>query len=181
MQVITRLTLAAAGALLPFLASAQVVTDPAKAAAARDSVLQQAAQTRQLLEKQTSSFEVRARRLGKRRLVTRGYASTAKTSSSVMSQGVSSKEVLLWKRVSWQRRNGNVEETFRSYGNQQPSLRQSHHNGQLTFLEVMQYRKREFVSRPVTVKRGLLTRNGYVRWGGTSYILPSESYRPAGS
>lgn len=171
MSFLTRFSLATASSLLPLLASAQ--TPPAAptttAAAARDSVLLQAAQARQALEQRTSSFEVKARRVGRRRLVTRGYARLGAPA------GTAGQDRLLWKKVLVHRRNGGTLEKFSGYQSRHTALRETRHNGHLSYLKLMRYQTIPFKSKPAAVLVGQLTADGYVRWKNQYYILPAHT------
>ncbi|MCA8833041.1 hypothetical protein [Hymenobacter pini] len=61
-------------ALLATTAQAQVVTDPARATAALDSLLQSATAVRQQLHMQTHHFETKSPWSGRRRQRVRGFA-----------------------------------------------------------------------------------------------------------
>jgi hypothetical protein len=164
---------------LSFSSQAQVVTDPARALAARDSVQQQATAIRQELEGLTLNFVVRAPRSGKRRIITRGYGPRQPVQGATAAAAAPrvGRRTLLWRKVEVRRRSGTTVEKFRGYSylGRQPVLQETRHNGRLTYLVATRYKLIPFVSKPAVTSRGVLTGTGFVRWGKFQYIVPSGS------
>ncbi|MGY2130792.1 hypothetical protein ACW9KT_01080 [Hymenobacter sp. HD11105] len=77
-----RLVICAGVSLLSLSASAQVITDPIAATAARDSLLQKADDTRQQIAKNAERFATSAPRTATARHVVRGYYSTPSSPAS---------------------------------------------------------------------------------------------------
>ena len=87
-------------------AKAQLIADPAQALAARDTLLQQAAQLRQQVQAQSAFFMANGHTPRLRRQVVRGTVGlTAKA-------GTATTIPLRWRQVTRYRRNGRVQEHF---------------------------------------------------------------------
>ncbi|WP_162910790.1 hypothetical protein [Hymenobacter oligotrophus] len=177
MLTITRAGVVAAISLLPGWATAQVVTDPGKATAARDSVVHAANTLRQELQSRTIGFKTKAPAAGKRRVVARGYAQPERlmATASASSGGRTTKQVLLWKHVRRIRRNGTTLDRFYGYQGKHPVLEETRHNGQLTYVRVTRYKWTPYVSLPTVAKQGWLSSSGYVRWGTETFIVPTAA------
>jgi hypothetical protein len=120
---------------------------------------------RQALENRTNSFQVKAWHAGRRRVVTRGYGLQGAAASS---------QRLLWKKVLVHRRTGSTLERFSGYQGSLTALRETRHNGQLSYLKLMRYQTIPFKSKPAAVLVGQVTADGYVRWKNHYYILPTR-------
>ncbi|UYZ58416.1 hypothetical protein [Hymenobacter latericus] len=177
MLTITRVGVVAAISILPSWAGAQVITDVGKATAARDSVVHTANTLRQELQSRTVSLVTKAPAIGKRRVVTRGYAQPERlvATATASVEGRTPKQVLLWKHVRRVRRNGATLDVFYGYQGKHPVLEETRHNGQLAFVRITRYKWTPYVSLPTVAKQGWLSGNGYVRWGTESYILPATA------
>ncbi|NVO31520.1 hypothetical protein [Hymenobacter lapidiphilus] len=144
-------------------ASAQVITDGPRATAARDSLLQAATNFRLGIESQTSRFNIRAGRAGKRRQRIRGYV-----------VGFSRRPV--WEIKRLHRFNGTTEELFTAYTDGVTSMKQRTVDGELTYLW-LHYITGKTASAatpsPLTIGYGEYLPNGHLRWKQAQYILPT--------
>lgn len=169
---VTRVLLAAGASLLPLLASAQLITDPTRATAARDSVLQQASALRLQLEQQTKKPTIKAPFKGVRRVVTRGYRVRANRQDPTTA---TSHVQLVWKCVTRVRRTGSTVEKFKGYADGRLALREVRVDGQVRYLEVQTFRLLPAVQGPTPSYRSLLTANGLVLWRQDYYQLPATA------
>lgn len=155
--------LAVAGSLLPGLAQAQLISDPAQAGVARDSVLLTANRYRAGIEQQAQRFNVKVFRLGKRRRVVHGYYLKRQAATSTRRE-------LAWKHVARTLRSGTVRERYVGYIDKQRVLEESRTNGQVNYVRLHRLVR---VASTVT-SRGLvgqLSREGYVTWQKNQFLF----------
>ncbi|RTQ47457.1 hypothetical protein EJV47_18705 [Hymenobacter gummosus] len=151
--------------LLPQLSQAQLVNDPAQAAAARDSVLARANDYHQRIEQRAKVFSVRVHRLGKRRRVVRGYY----VQGSTVGPSVRKRA---WKHVTRTLATGVVRERYLGYVEGEKVLEETRTNHQTTYVRVHRLVKASNVNFIIgRAPLGYCTSEGYVKWGREQYIL----------
>ncbi|MBH8556553.1 hypothetical protein [Hymenobacter negativus] len=164
-------------ALLVLLAApthAQLITDPARAAAARDTLLQQAAQLRLHAEQTSPIFNTNARARGRRRVVVQGISH--QNSGTLPNDGVRqtqwAPDNIAWRHVTRYRRDGRVQERYRLSAGHQMLLNERRLNGAVIWLSVPV----AYTSVPgmVVRHRGLFLRTGYVMLDKDQYVLPKS-------
>lgn len=171
MRFFSSLLLTAAVGLLPLLASAQVVTDAARATVARDSVLQASTHYQQLIEQASQRFEMRTPHLGKRRRVVRGYALVTQVGGH---QFAAPRRMLAWKHVTRTYRTGAVREDYTGYLNGRLVLEEHRTNQQPDYIRLY-YLPKPGDTSSARPRRGELTREGYVHWGRDLFVLPKPA------
>ncbi|QIL76461.1 hypothetical protein [Hymenobacter sp. HDW8] len=167
--------------MISLSAQAQVINDPLIAAAARDSLLQQADAIRQQIAKNAGRFTVSAPRTATARHVVRGYyftsgilptnssGSPAKSSGTVFKAGQ-----LAWKHVTKTYLSGATNERYTGYANNGlVVLRERRHNGSVTWLNLNATTPLEG-QKAKAVSTGTYTCEGYVRWGRKLYLAPRQ-------
>lgn len=167
MRLFTSLLLAAGASLLPLLASAQLITDPARATVARDSVLLMATQYRQTVEQKAGAFRVGTPHQGLRRRRAKGYYVQQAKGSITTRQ-------LAWKQRVRQLRTGVVRERYKAYIDGRKVMTATFTNQQLNYVDL----RRLVYIGPTLVgqeRLGLLTREGYVRWRKEQFLLPAPN------
>ncbi|TGE09288.1 hypothetical protein [Hymenobacter fodinae] len=170
MQKTTALLIVATAFFLrPLATQAQAVTDVPKATAARDSLLQMAASTRQELS-QTTKFEISAPRMGLRRHVVQGYTLAANPNKLPADRV---KRLYVWKQTTRYLRNGQIKEKYVAQVNNQKILQERRLNGTTTWMKLARGLDL-FNKNPATNKYigGIYTRDGYFIWNGQLYALP---------
>lgn len=152
-----------AGILLGTLPSrAQFIADPARAAAARDTLFREAQLLRQAVQQRASFFEAKPRNRFARRVVVSGKE-VAAASQDRYAPRVS------WEQVIRYRRNSRVQQTFRARHGGVVLLEERRLNGRVLWLSMP----------PVASKLQIGTRtsgryydSGYLSLGRTEYALP---------
>ncbi|OWP63475.1 hypothetical protein CDA63_08850 [Hymenobacter amundsenii] len=155
----------------PFLASAQLTTEPARplaarALAARDSLLKMAAATRFELAEQTWVDLQTPNRT--RRHIIRGYAANAKQTDSD-----GRKKTLIWQHRTIYRRNGRIQEKYTAYLNNRTILEERWLNGSELWIRLRRPQDLKLAA-PLSpaVFNGTYARGGYINWNGKNYLLP---------
>jgi hypothetical protein len=159
--------------ILPLTLSAQTVTDPTQATAARDSLFNQATTVRQQLEQKAVQQLTKAPRTGAYRIVAKGYYPASATHKS------SSK--LAWKHKIIYRYGGTRLELYTAYSeNGKVLLQERRNNGELTWLRLQNYYVPSNLVLPVPTPRssGTYAAKNYVFWNGKSYLLPNRLVKP---
>ncbi len=151
-------------------AQAQFITDPARATAARDTILHEALLLRQRAEQTTRVFVTNARRRQKRIVIsgTVDPALLAPTSTSGPTRPVPPR--IRWQHVTHYRRNGRVQERFRIWLSSNIVLDERRLNGTVLWLSVpAQYSAA--MGLPLR-HRGFYLRTGYLLYDKDVYVLP---------
>lgn len=112
--------------LLAGTARAQLITDPAQALAARDTLLQQAARLRQLVQAQSRFFETNARTQSHRTQRVQGTAQLAGPTPAK----------LTWRHKTRYRRNGRVQEHYVILDRDRIILDEYRLNGSINWLSI---------------------------------------------
>lgn len=161
-------------ALLLFASSvqAQLITDPARATAARDTLLQQAAQLRLRAEQTSAFFTTNAHARSRRRMVVMGISrqnsGTLPTTNVRQSQW--GRDNTTWRHVTRYRRDGRVLERYRLTMGYQTVLKERRLNGAVIWLSIpVAYSK---VMGTAIRHRGLFLRTGYLTLDNSEYALP---------
>ncbi|WP_310391446.1 hypothetical protein [Hymenobacter sp.] len=163
-------------ALLLFAASAQAqfITDPARATAARDTLLREAQQLRQRVEQTTRRFSTNARGRSRKRVVVVGEVDpTLAAGVPAPGQPQPVQPRIRWKHVTRYRRNGRVQERFRAWLDNNTLLDERRLNGTVLWLSLpLPY------SSPLGVvmrHRGFYLRTGYLVYDKDVYVLPQPA------
>ena len=153
-------------------ARAQLITDPARATAARDTLLQQSAQLRLRAEQTTASFTTNSRNRGRRRVVVLGVS--RQNSATLPNTGVRltdwAPDNVVWRHVTRYRRNGRVVERYILSMGHQTVLRERRLNGNVIWLSIPVAQPR--VMGTAIRHRGLFLRTGYLVLDQSQYVLP---------
>jgi hypothetical protein len=177
-RIFSTAAVAAALSLLPGLAQAQLVTDPARAAAARDSVVLMANRYRQTIEQQAGRFDVKVHRLGKRRRVVRGYYFKKATNPNALNAAVvSTKRERAWKHVTRTLATGVVRERYVGYLEDKEVLEETRTNHQTTYVRVHRLVKAAANVNFIVARalHGYYTSEGYVKWGREQFLLTAPT------
>ncbi|MFD2786854.1 hypothetical protein [Hymenobacter rubripertinctus] len=149
--------------------SAQVITEPARALAARDSLLQTAAATRlELAEQTTLVLKIRRKT---RRHIARGYSITPQGMDPHTGER---KRGVVWEHRIIYRRNGRIQEKYTAYLLDRPILEERWLNGSVLWLRMgrpQDLRMTKF-AQDQPAYNGTYIRGGYVSWQGRKYRLP---------
>ncbi|MBX0291907.1 hypothetical protein K3G63_15750 [Hymenobacter sp. HSC-4F20] len=137
---------------------AQIITDPARAVAARDSLLNFAGETKLAIQQQSAHFKAKTSHLGARRHVVEGFL-----------PGASGR--FHWKHKTIQRRNGAVVERYIALQQGRQVLRERRLNGVITYLQ-LQLPLPTAASNIPRGHMGMYMREGYLRWNKNQYVLP---------
>ncbi|OUJ76266.1 hypothetical protein [Hymenobacter crusticola] len=159
--------------ILPLTLSAQTVTDPTRATAARDSLFNQATQVRQQVEQKSTQPPTKAPRNGAYRIIVKGYY--------VPSAGTKGSSTLAWKHTIIYRYGGTRLELYTAYSDKgKVLLQERRNNGELTWLKVQNYQTPALtsVSFPTWRSSGSYAAKNYVWWNGQSYLLTSRLVKP---
>jgi hypothetical protein len=165
------------GGLLAFLllagnAHAQLITDPARATAARDTLLHQAAQLRLRAEQTSALFATNARNRGRRRMAVVGVSH--QNSATLPTAGIRhtqwAPDNVVWRHVTRYRRNGRVVERYRLSMGHQTVLKERRLNGSVIWLSIPVAHSN--VMGTAIRHRGLFLRTGYVILDNDQYVLP---------
>lgn len=157
----------------PLTLSAQTVTDPAQATAARDSLFDQATTVRQQVEQRSAQQPTKAPRRGAYRIVAKGYY--------VPATGKKASTDLAWKHKMIYRFDGTRTEIYTAYSERgKVMLQERRNNGELTWLRLQNYYVPNTLLLPVPTWRasGTYAAKNYVWWNGQSYLLPSRLVKP---
>lgn len=150
-------------------AQAQFITDPARAAAARDTLLREAQQLRQRAEQTTRVFVTNARGHSRQRVVIVGKVDPALVATTP-NKSQPTPPRITWKHITRYRRNGRVQERFRIWLNSNTLLDERRLNGTVLWLSVpTQY------SAPMGLvirHRGFYLRTGYLLYDKEVFVLP---------
>ncbi|GAB3864378.1 hypothetical protein GCM10028824_01840 [Hymenobacter segetis] len=158
--------------LLAAPAHAQLITDPARAAAARDTLLHQAAQLRLRAEQTSLNFNTNARGRYRRRVVVTGFS--RQNSGTLPTAGVRQMQWVpdnvAWRHITRYRRNGRVMERYRLTMGHQTLLSERRLNGTIIWLSIpVAYSN---AMGTAVRHRGLYLRTGYVMLDKDQYVLP---------
>lgn len=170
---LTQLLLPTALLLAPLTLSAQTVTDPTQATAARDSLFKQATTVRQQIEQKSVQPAPKAPRQGAYRIVAKGYY--------VPSTGKQVSRNLAWKHKMIYRFDGTHIELYTAYlEDGKVALQERRHNGELTWLKLQNYQVPKGLAVPIVTWRasGTYAAKNYVWWNGQSYLLPNRLVKP---
>jgi hypothetical protein len=153
-------------------ARAQLITDPARATAARDTLLHQAAQLRLRAEQTSASFTTNSRGRSRRRVVVLGIS--RQNSATLPNNGVRqtqwAPDNVVWRHITRYRRNGRVLERYRISMGHQTVLNERRLNGNVIWLSIpIAYSN---VMGTAIRHRGLFLRTGYVVLDLSQYVLP---------
>ena len=157
--------------LLAGTAHAQLITDPARATAARDTLLHQAAQLRLRAEQTTAVFKTNAQGRSRRRVVVLGISqrnSATQTTGVRQSQWASNNVV--WRHVTHYRRNGLLQERYRLSIGHKTLLNERRLNGNIIWLSIPMATTN--VLGTALQHRGLFLRTGYIMLDKDEYVLP---------
>ena len=150
-------------------AQAQLITDPARATAARDTLLREAQRLRLLVAQGTPVFITNASYRNRRRVVATG---TFVPTPAVMVPSVIGQRVALsatWKHVTHYRRNGRVQEKFRLRLDGQVLLDERRIDGAVRWLSLAASGARGGLPAR---HLGLYLQTGYVFCDGAACVLP---------
>lgn len=142
-------------------AKAQLINDPARATAARDTLLRQAIQLRQQVQGQSAFFTMNGHTRRLRRQVMRGTATPATADAS---------PTLYWKQVTRYRRNGRVQEHFYIKTNSKLILEEYRLNGRTLRLDVLSQVPGSGSLTPRHL--GRYWQSGYLVLDRKQYVLP---------
>ncbi|MBO2008906.1 hypothetical protein [Hymenobacter negativus] len=164
--------LLALSVLLAGPARAQLITDPARALAARDTLLQQAAQLRLRAEQTSPFFKTNSHGRGRRRVVVQGIS--GQNSGALPATGVRqtqwTPDNVVWRHVTCYRRNGRLLERYRLSMGHKTLLRERRLNGNVIWLSIpVAYSN---VMGTAIRHRGLFLRTGYLTLDNDQYVLP---------
>ena len=159
-------------ALLAAPAHAQIITEPARSAAARDTLLSQAAQLRQRAEQTSPFFTTNARGHNRRRVIVQGIAQikSATTAPGSLRQNAWAPDNIAWRHVTRYRRNGRVQERFRLTMGKKMVLKEARLNGNILWVSMPAAYSN--VMGLAMRHRGLYLRTGYVVLDKDEYALP---------
>ncbi|WP_324673911.1 hypothetical protein [Hymenobacter sp. GOD-10R] len=158
---------------LPLTLSAQTVTDPAQATAARDSLFNQATLVRQQIEQKSTQPPTKAPRKGAYRIIAKGYY--------VPSAGTKGSSSLAWKHKLIYRYDGTRIELYTAYlVSGKEVLEERRNNGELTWLKLQNYQTPAHTSidLPTWRSSGTYAAKNYVWWNSKSYLLPNRLVKP---
>jgi hypothetical protein len=156
-------------------AQAQFITDPARATAARDTILHEALLLRQRAEQTTRVFATNARGHSRKQVVVSGtvdptLVATAPASAQAQAQAQAVPPRIKWMHFTRYRRNGRVQERFRIWLNGNILLDERRLNGAVLWLSIpAQYRDAMGLRMR---HRGLYLRMGYLLYDKEVYVLP---------
>ena len=166
--------LAALLALLLFaVTSAQaqlLITDPARAAAARDSLLHEAQRLRLLATQNTREFSTNARRRSPRRVRVRGTFIPVPVVTTRTVLGRDEPSCITWRHITRYRRNGRVQEKFCIMQDERVLLNERRLNGTVRWLALPQPFGTA-MGQPLR-QSGLYLQTGYLVCNGVGYVLP---------
>jgi hypothetical protein len=158
--------------LLTSTSRAQIITDPARATAARDTLFQQAAQLRQLAEQTSPFFKTNVRGRSRRRVVVMGISRQA--SGILPAAGIRqtqwAPDNVAWRHVTRYRRDGRLIEWYRLTMGNKVLLKESRLDGSVIWLSI-----------PIAYSnamgknirhRGLYLRTGYLMLDKDQFALP---------
>ena len=153
---------------------AQLITDPIRAAAARDTLLREAEQLKRGVAGASASFITNALAHPRKRVVVVGLVNPTLVPSGKESPGLPPRvpPVVRWRHVTHYRRNGRVQERYRISVNGNDILRERRLNGIVTWLTIPTTYSQ--VAGTVMRHRGLYLRSGYVRLDNQTFnLVPS--------
>ena len=152
-------------------AQAQLITDPGRAAAARDTLLREAERVR-LGVAQVSNLTANARVNYRKRVVVAGLYNPALLPADQRKPGplYPGSPVVRWRHVTRYRRNGRVQEQYRLTVNGNNIMRERRLNGVVTWL-VIPAAYSQVAGTPMR-HRGFYLRSGYVRLDNDLFALP---------
>lgn len=153
-------------------APAQVITDPVRAAAARDTLLREAERLRLGVAQLTQPFLTNAQTHYRKRVVVVGLINPALVPVGQRSPGPlpPGSPVVRWRHVTRYRRNGRVQEWYRLTVNGNNIVRERRLNGAVTWL-VIPAAYSQVAGTPMR-HRGFYLRSGYVRLDNDLFALP---------
>lgn len=141
---------------------AQFVADPARAAAARDTLFREAQLLRQAVQQRTAFFEAKPRNRFARRVVVSGNEPAAASQDRYAPR-------LSWEQVTRYRRNGRVQQTFRAKHGGVVLLEEQRLNGRVLWLSMPPVASKLQIGTHVS---GRYYDSGYLVLGRTEYALP---------
>ncbi|MFD1468976.1 hypothetical protein ACFQ48_12135 [Hymenobacter caeli] len=155
------------------LARAQVIADPARALAARDTLLRQAEQLRQQVQQTSPRLATNALGRPRRRTQVSGFTArggrrpAARPGEAPL--GAARPVLIFWSQQTRYHRNGRVQERFYATVNNRVLFDERRLNGRVVWLVVSQA---PGPGRVAARHRGLLLA-GYVALDGQQYALPA--------
>ena len=158
--------------LLATSARAQLITDPTRATAARDTLLHQADQLKLRAEHTSAFFNTNARARSRRHVVVTGISrqSSGTLPNAGVRQNQWAPDNVAWRHVTRYRRNGRVEERYRLTMGNKLLLKERRLNGAITWLSIpVAYSN---VMGTAIRHRGLYLRTGYVILDKEQYAFP---------
>ena len=160
--------------LVTSAAHAQLITDPIRAVAARDTLLREAEGLQRGVAQVTLPFITNARAHYRKRVVVVGLVNPSLMPASKINPGqpAAGAPVIRWRHVTHYRRNGRVQESYRLTVNGNDILRERRLNGTVTWLTIP-----AAYSQVAGIKmrhRGLYLRSGYVRLDNEDFTLPQR-------
>lgn len=155
-------------------AQAQFITDPARALAARDTLLREAQQLRLRAGQTTRGFITNARSHSRKRVVVIGTVDpTLAATTPAASTPPPRPPLITWKHVTRYRHNGRVQERFRIRLSGNTLLDERRLNGSVLWLSIpAQYRNA--MGLPMR-HRGVYFRMGYLLYDDAVYVLPQPA------
>lgn len=161
-----------AGLLLSTAAQAQLITNPARAVAARDTLWHEAEQLKRGAAQVALPFTTNARVHSRKRVVVVGVVDPALIPGGARSPGQPAPvpPVVKWRHITRYRRNGRVQESYRLSVNGNDVLRERRLNGTVIWLHIPAAYSQ--VAGTPMHHRGLYLRSGYVRLDNEAFVLP---------
>ncbi|NVO83597.1 hypothetical protein [Hymenobacter terrestris] len=147
-------------------ASAQAITDAARATAARDSLMRAVESIHAQLVQKTG-FVLKTPNRKRRHLVSGNYI----TPRIIDAETGQKRQFVLWKHRTIYRRNGRIEEKYTAYQPGGLLLQERRLNGQIIWL-VLSPRRSDAVANPL-LRYARYIRGGYLLWNQRQYVLPT--------
>jgi hypothetical protein len=158
--------------LLAGPARAQLITDPARATAARDTFLHQAAQLRLRAEQTSAVFKTNAQGRSRRRVVVLGISNhnNATRTTTGVRQTQWAPNNVVWRHVTRYKRDGRLLERYRLSIGHKILLSERRLNGNVIWLSIPV----AYTNALGTAIRhhGLFLRTGYLLLDKDEYVLP---------
>jgi len=148
----------------------QPITEPARASAARDSLLRATAATR-LEATQRTGFVLTTSRQGKRKHVVRGFQNVANPQNLPENR---LKKNLIWKQKTIYRRNGQVLETYVAQLGNRKVLQETKLNDNTLWIKLSQPTNLANAAKNTEVVEYEYMRGGYFTWRGQQYAQPKQ-------
>ena len=154
---------------------AQVITNPARAMAARDTLLREAQLLQQRAGQTTRFFVTNARGHSRRRVVVVGTVDPklVPTSPTAAATPPPRPPLTTWKHVTRYRRDGRVQERFRIWLNGNTLLSERRLNGAVLWLSIPEQYS-SAMGLPMR-HRGFYLKTGYLLYDNDVYLLPQPA------